>query len=65
MSLNNILPANNNRVNDAAAITLNGGLINFLPGVLSATNETFGNVTVRRIWSNLGERSFRAALREP
>jgi autotransporter-associated beta strand protein len=47
LSLDNTGGADSNRVNDAAPVTLNGGLISIVPGVFAAANETFGNLAVR------------------
>ncbi|HSQ54330.1 MAG TPA: autotransporter-associated beta strand repeat-containing protein [Gemmata sp.] len=47
LSLDNTSGASNDRVNDAAAITLNGGLISNVSGVFANANEVFGDLTVR------------------
>ncbi len=38
---------NNDRLNDAAPIILNGGLLSYIPGTFTSTNETLGNLTVK------------------
>jgi autotransporter-associated beta strand protein len=47
LAIENGLVSDGNRVNDTAPITLNGGLVSFLPPLTSAATETVGNLTVR------------------
>jgi autotransporter-associated beta strand protein len=54
LDIQNAGGGDNNRVNDAAPITLNGGILSFTGPAAGLTTETVGNLTVRGFGSLFG-----------